>query len=71
MLMIAAVMTILFVGAMIVKNIVRRSRRRRWRAERKERHARIVREWSFLQNAFGPKPKRLSFDPAEPDGTPD
>ena len=50
---------------------VRRSRRRRWRAERKQRHARIEREWNFLRNVLGPKPKRLTYEASEADGAAD
>ena len=71
MLMIAAALMFGLTCVLFTRQAVRRSRRRRWRADRKQRHARIAREWAFLQKVFGPRPKRLTFEPAERDRAPD
>ena len=71
MLMIIAVAAFAFLCGTLVVVGVRRSRRRRWRAERKERHRRIARDWAVMRTTFAPRRKRLTYDSAEGDGIAD
>lgn len=65
MSMIVAIVALAFVCVTLLVQGVRRSRRRRWRAERKVRHAQIARDWAVMRTTFGPRDTRLTYDGVE------